>query len=120
MAAGLRDRAMLDPERCWKLWHVELGTLNAVRRQLESEGLINPKTGNPPTNSGIEKAAFSWALENPTEARQDLARAWLEEGVVLKDEDWKKVITNMAKLVFHQRPRKFERYIEKHQLERYI
>src|SRR5215207_73764 len=111
MPPGLRDRTLLDGKECWKLWNVELGTLNAVRRKFREDGLINPKTGEPPTASGIEKAAFYWAIENKTEARKDLERAWLKEGLILTESEWERVLNNMAKLVFHQRPRRYERFV---------
>ena len=120
MSAGTRDIIMLDQKECWKLWHVQLGTLNATQRYFRDKGIINPKTGNPPTKSGIEKAAFSWAIENPDEARIDLERSWMKEGIILTDEEWGRVLTKMGKLIFYQRPGRFKRFVEKNRLDKWV
>ena len=110
---------MLDHEVCWRLWH-ELGTLNAVRRKFKEDGLINPKTGEPPTNSAIEKSAFAWATENPEEAKKHVARSWQKEGLILTDDEWYRVLVKMGKLIFSQRPGRFKKFIEANGLEKWV
>lgn len=119
MRAGLRGHGILNPEECWRLWH-EKGSLNEVQNYFTKQGRLNPKTGNPPTKAGIEKAAFVWVLENQEQARKDLARAWKEQGEVLTDEKWTEFLVKVAKLVYHQRPRKFDRFIVANGLEELV
>lgn len=114
MTPGLKNKGMLDPKRCWKEWTVSLGSLRAVRENLYINGEINPKTGQPPTKSGIQKAAFSWAIENQEEARKDLEYAWEKAGHVLTDELWQDRIVGFAKLIYHQRPGRFQKFLDKH------
>lgn len=116
-AAGLKNKGFLDPKQCWKEWHIHAGSLGAVQDKFLKDGLINEKTGNAPTKSGIEKAAFSWALQNQIEARKDLEYAWEKEGFVLADANWKQFLFDAARLVFHQRPRRFQRFIEQNDLQ---
>jgi hypothetical protein len=111
--AGLKNKQFLDPKQCWKVWHVSGGSLGAVQIQLVREGKINPKTDRPPTKSGIEKAAFGWALENQSEARKDLEFAWSKQGVILKEEDWREFLKNAARLVFYQRPNRLEEFLSR-------
>jgi hypothetical protein len=110
MPAGIGNKGLLDPKQCWKDWNLELGTLNAVREKLRKQGVINPSTGEPPTASAIEKAAFSWAIHNQEEARRDLAQAWRNFGYVLTDEEWRSFLGRASNLVYYQRPRKLERF----------
>jgi hypothetical protein len=119
MRAGLGFSKYLNPKECWKLWH-SLGGLSRVREHFLKKGVVNPKTGNPPTIAGIEKAAFAWALENKEEARKDLAYSWQQEGHVLDDEKWDDFLYRTAKLVFYQRHKKFSRYIEANGLQRFL
>ena len=119
MAAGLMSRGWLDPKRCWKDWHVRLGSLNKVQDDYLRKGEFNQKTGRPPTLSGIQKAAYSWALRNQEEARKDLEYAWMKEGVILTEEDWKKAMVRAARLIFHQRPKRFDRFIVQNGLHQY-
>lgn len=111
MPAGLKNKGFLNPEECWKDWHIHEGSLRKIQEKMLREGRTNPKTGNPPTKSGIEKAAFTWALENQDEARKDLEYAWEKEGVILTDEAWKQFLVSAAKLVHHQRPGRYERFL---------
>lgn len=120
MAAGLRGRLIVDPYTCWKKWHVELGTLRKVREYYRKEGIVNPRTGEPPTKRAIEMSAFNWALNNPEEARKDLDKAWQREGFVLTDDEWGLTLYKFAKACYYQRPGKFRRYVESHNLEKWM
>ena len=111
MAPGLRNAKFLDGKECWKSWNVTEGSLGAVQDKMLKDGNINPKTGRPPTKSGIEKAAFNWAIENQVEARKDLERAWMREGHVLTEEDWQNFLESAAGLIFHQRPGRLEDFL---------
>lgn len=119
MRAGLRSKGFLDPKECWELWH-KTGSLNGVQNYFVQHGRLNPKTGNPPTKAGIEKAAFSWVLENQEQARIDLSHAWKAEGEILTDEKWKEFLFGVSKLVYHQRPGKFERFVVSNELEDFM
>ncbi len=111
MPAGLKNKQFLDPKQCWKDWNIHEGSLGAVQKKLVREGNLNPKTDQPPTISGIEKAAFAWALENQEEARKDLEFAWSREGHVLTEEDWREFLRNAARLVFYQRPNRLQNFM---------
>jgi hypothetical protein len=121
MAPGIRNRGFLDPKQCWKDWNVHIGSLKGIQDKFLQEGKINHKTGNPPTKSGIEKAAFAWAIDpaNQNEARHDLEFAWSKEGIILDDEAWKRFLVDAAGLVYHQRPAKFHRFLVQNGLLEY-
>jgi len=114
MTAGVKKVKLLDTKRCWKDW-MRLGSLNKVRSLLE----INPQTMKLPTPSGIEKAAFRWALTNQTEARKDLAFAWQEIGMVLTDEDWKKFLVDKAGLIHYDSPGRLHEFLVENELLQY-
>lgn len=116
MPAGLRNRGFLDPKTCWKEWHVTEGSLKAVQEKFLKQGLINDKTNNAPTKSGIQKAAFSWAIKNQAEAHKDLEYAWKRAGFVLTDEDWKQFLRDAARLTFYQRPRRLKEFLSQNGL----
>lgn len=120
MPAGLRNRGYLDPEMCWKEWCIHSGSLKATQEKFYSQGIRNPRNDEPPTKSGIEKAAFFWAIQNQDEARKDLEYAWLKEGQVLTDERWKKFLASASRLVFFQRPRRHEEFLHNNGLAEYI
>lgn len=119
MAPGLKDRGFLDPEDCWKKW-ITLGSLGLVRKAYAKEEKINSKTGNPPTKSAIEKAAYMWALDHLKEARKDLEFAWVKDGHILTDEAWNKFLVKAAHLVHYQRMHKFENFVNQHGLQQYV
>lgn len=116
MAAGLKNRGFLDPKTCWKEWHVIEGSLGSVQSKFLKQGLVNERTERAPTKSGIEKAAFSWAIENQAESRKDLQYAWEKEGHILTDEDWKQFLLDASRLVFYQRPNRLKEFLSKNGL----
>lgn len=116
MPAGLKNRGFLDPRTCWKEWHVGAGSLGAVQDKFLKDGLINNKTNSVPTKSGIEKAAFAFAIEHQDEARKDLAYAWEKEGHILTDADWKQFLKDAARLVYYQRPRRLQEFLTRNGL----
>lgn len=118
MTTGLMNRGMLNPKQCWKDWSIHLGTLQAVRDKLKEEGNVNPKTGEPPTISAIEKAAYRWAIYNQEEARRDLEYAWSKEGVIVTDGKWLDFIEKASGLVFYQRPKKLARFDAQNGIQR--
>jgi hypothetical protein len=61
--------AWLDREQCFKLW-LQLGTIRRVRAYLEANGVVNPTTGERPSEIGVRASAWKWALYHPEEARQ--------------------------------------------------
>lgn len=99
---------------------MELGSLRKVAEEFLREGITNPKTGERPTGSAIEKSAFSWAIRNVGEARQDLEYAQKKEGVILTEEAWKKKLVNMCELVFQDRPGRFKEAIDRLGLKEYV
>ncbi len=119
MAAGLRNRGFLDPKKCWKDWHINFGSLAAVVEEHIRTGRFNPRTDRPPTKSAIEKSAFSWAIHNPEEAKKDLAEAWLKEGVILADEEFKRLLVRWAKLVYRTSPRTLSKFLAQSGLKDY-
>lgn len=112
-------KGYLNGEQCWKKWTRLGGSLKTVREELIKEGVENPKTGAPPTITGIEKAAFLWAISNPAEARRDLERAWLDHGEILTDERWKVFISDAAKLILAQSPERLEQFLADNNLQAY-
>jgi len=117
MTPGIGLKKFLDPETCWKDWIVRFGSLGKVRAELLRRGVVNEKTGNPPTRSAIEKAAFMWAADHHEEARKDLDYAWRNAGQILTDEKWREFIVGAAKLAYHQRPIRFEEFCKKYGFE---
>ena len=120
MSAGLKNKGYLDPRTCWKLWHVEEHSLRGVQRRFQRDGVTNPKTDQSPTKSGIEKAAFMWAIHNQAEAKKDLEYAWAREGEVLDDERWTEFLVNASRLAFFHRPGRLEKFLRENGLEDYI
>lgn len=120
MPAGLRNRGYLDPETCWKEWCIHSGSLKATQEKLYNSGVRNPRTDEPPTKSGIEKAAFMWAIQNQDDARKDLEYAWQKEGQVLTDEKWREFLANASRLVYFQRLHRHEAFLREYKLEEYI
>lgn len=57
----------LDDEVCFMLW-AELGTLDKTMYELERRGLVNPKTGNPPTRRAIQVASKRYIMGNLKES----------------------------------------------------
>lgn len=117
--AGLKNKGFLDPKTCWKVWHSENGSLSKVQDKMIREGNINYKTGRVATKSGIEKAAFMWAIKNQAEARKDLEKAWASEGFPLTDEAWKQFLAGAGRLVFYQRKNSLKEFIEENNLQDY-
>lgn len=116
MAPGLKYATLLEPEKCWKLWN-ELGSLRKVKAKLRSEGVVNPRTGEPPTSSAIEKAAFMWLINNPQEARKDAEYSWRREGKIMTDADFNDLLYNAARMTFYQRPGRWYEWLSKMGLE---
>ncbi len=116
MRAGLMGKKLLDTKECWELWH-KIGSLKGVQNYLLQKGVINQRTGRPVTVAGIEKAAFTWALENQETARKDLSYAWQQEGFILTDDEWRKFLVKKARLIFYQRPGRFGKFISDNGLE---
>ena len=120
MAPGLRNKGYLNPKECWKDWNVNLGSLGEVQKDHLSKRKTHPVTDQAPSKSGIEKAAFGWALYHQDEARKDLEYAWQRQGVILTDEDWYRWLINAASLFFYRRPIPFNKFVAQFGLQRYV
>lgn len=125
MPSGIKFNNYLDGRECWESWHLEGKSLKDISRDHVANGNVNPVTGNPPSISGIEKAALNWALkkENLAKARQDLFYAWRAVGKVVKqadeDKEWKRWLFEAGRLIYHQRPNHFKTFINQHDLHEF-
>ena len=119
MTRLFRARNLLDEKFCWKEWQKPKGSLLKVITDLNSQGKLNPDTGRPFTPSGIQKAAFRWALDNIEEARRDVEYKLNTDGRTLSERAWKEFLYDMTKLACQTEPRKFERYVAKLGLQGY-
>lgn len=126
MPSGMRFNNYLDGQECWEKWHLKGMSLKDIVRDHVARERVNPMTGNPPSISGIEKAALNWALkkENLTKARKDLFYSWQVAGKVVKkeneDDEWNKWLLWAGSLIYHQRAKQFQTFINQHDLHKYV
>lgn len=115
MTTGLRS-TYLDPKECWKSW-IELGSLNKVQAKYIREDVRSPRTGTYPIIQAIEKAAKRWAINNPEEARKDLAYAWQVKGEILTEEKWNTWLNSAVRNVLGRSQPSLRRYVVRHGLQ---
>lgn len=113
-----RKKPLLIPEKCWSDW-IELGSLQKVREKYAFEGMLNPITGLPPTVSAIQKSAYTYALENVPQAKEAYEYETKRQGFEPSEDDWKKRLYSIARLVYYQRLHKLDKFVEVHGLQKY-
>lgn len=122
MTVFFDETELLDPKRCWEYW-VECGSLLKVRRRMRDEGLINPNTGLPPTNSAIQKAAYRWVVESPENTNAAKERFIYESslrGQPANDDEWKRKLYRVGHLLYYQRPKRLREFIAQYGLQSYV
>jgi len=97
----LNHNQFLDGERLFNKYFGEMGTSRSVAKLIGfcvSEGMVNPKTGKPPTRMGIWKAMWTWALkpENLSRSRKVFNEGMILSGQLYNDEEWKEFVTAKA------------------------
>ena len=106
----------LDRKRCFELW-VELGSIDKVRRRLESEGIVNPTTKKAASNFGISAAAYKYMVFNPVESRKVFQHlGFFGEG---KDDDWIEYLKEKAVCYLSTRLDRYNEW-ERDYLDEYI
>lgn len=118
MTIGIAAPNLLDERECWSKW-IELGSLERVRREYQRTGVLNKRTGDPPTISAIQKAAYRWVLKNLEEAREQIKHEWEKEGRFLTDDEWKKYHYRILRITYYQTPVKLKKLIAQHGLREY-
>ncbi len=111
-------RQILEPQKSWEDW-VRLKSLSKVRREYEEQGIINPRTGNAPNESAIQKSAYVYVLSNPEVAREQFEFECRERGDIPTEELWKKKLYKIAWLLYYQRPNRMRGYVAQYGLESY-
>lgn len=119
MTIGLSAQKWLDEKECWDKW-IELGSLESVRRYYQKNGVLNNRTGDPPTQSAIQKAAYRWMLGNIHEARKQVEHEWQKDGRILTEDEWKKFLFRVVKTTYYQTPVKLEKFIVGYGLQSYV
>lgn len=121
MTVFITNQPMLDPKQCWDDW-VSLGSLTKVRENFRLNNVYHPITGNPPTISAIQKAAYLWATtshETLAIAKERFEYECKKRGKIPTDEMWGKKAYMMCKLLYYQRPNKLKEHVEKFGLQAY-
>ena len=119
MTIFLSPQSLLTPEKSWNDW-VRLGSLTKVRREYLANEIVNPRTGNPPTESAIQKSAYKWCTENQKNldaARERFNHEYTTSGIIPTDELWRKKVFMMIKLLYYQQPSKMQEYLKKYGVE---
>jgi len=92
-----RKKRLIDDELCFRLW-VELGSLRKVVMRMEQEGIINPVSGKPFSEPGVQTAALRWICEHPEKAR----KVFIEMGDEFAEDDtrWHEFLVQKAMRVW--------------------
>ena len=89
-------KGYLDGEKCYRYWHAECGTLRRVANRLVAEGVVNPDSGKPYTNSAIQQASWRWAIAHPEEAYPIAEKEAATVGNILTREQFYKDLVQLA------------------------
>jgi hypothetical protein len=100
-----KNKQFLDDKRCFDLW-IETNSLYKAQAVLAREGLINPKTGRPPTVMGIWTAAWRWGIANPQDARKLVGDVYHANGEILSNEEWDVIIQEKRAYLFAKKVKK--------------
>lgn len=112
MSIGLKQKKVyLDREYCFRTW-INCGSIGKTVKILQSEGIINPKTGKAPTPMGVWGSAWLWVFDNMAEAKKLIADSWRANGELLTEEVWSKLVLGKAKYLLSERG--YRAFIERH------
>lgn len=84
----------LDNRDCFYAW-AELGSLAKAKSHFEKNGIVNPKTGKPPTRAAISVAAKRWIAYNLEEAYD----VYVHYGSLMNFEEFKRWAVRYVKPV---------------------
>lgn len=112
MPIGMKQKKVyLDREHCFRTW-INCGSVGKTVKILQSEGVINPKTGKAPTPMGVWGSAWLWVFDNMPEAKKLIADSWRNNGELLTEEIWSKLVLGKARYLLSNRG--YLAFVEKH------
>jgi hypothetical protein len=124
MPGGFQLPKLVNGEEVWKLWHgVDQPTdlsLSQIYAKYQREGNVNPKTGLPVTRTGLGTAAWLWALDHMDVAIPSWISAWEGHGDFYTREDALRIFVSRARKCYTYSKTRFNKFIEKHNLQEYV
>ena len=82
MSFRLDSKNFLDPKTCYEMWAKQRISIYNSAKILAGRGVVNPKTGKPPTPQGVWRAASLYILEHPETAKADTVSLFSQHGQV--------------------------------------
>jgi hypothetical protein len=124
MPGGFQFKKLVNGEEVWKLWNgvdqPQDLSLAQIYAKYKREGNINPKTGKPVTRAGLCVAAWNYAFEHMKETIPQWITAWEQHGDFYNKEDAIKIFVERAKHNYKYSKIKFNKFIEKNNLQAYV
>jgi hypothetical protein len=124
MPGGFQFKKLVNGEEVWKLWNgvdqPQDMSLGQVYAKYLREGNVNPKTGKPVTRAGLCVAAWNYALDNMELTIPQWITAWEQHGEFYNREDAIKIYIQRASKNFKYSKIKFNKFIEKNNLQAYV
>ena len=119
---SMKRKRILDGKTCWKAWVKPGSSLLKACREV---GVVNPRTGRPPTPRAFEVSAYRWVLDGTPadvqEARRDYAYYKLSmDGETVGDREWGIHMVEMIKTTFHKSEKALAKYVNRHGLQQYV
>lgn len=112
MPPGMKkEKKYLEPEHCFRTW-INCGSIAKTVRILANEGIVNPNTGKAPTDMGVWGAAWMYIFDNMPEAKKLIAESWRNNGAVLTEEIWCKLVVGKARYLLSKG--QYAQFIQKH------
>ena len=112
MPIGMKpQKVYLDKSTCFHTY-INCGSIGKTVKILHSQGVVNPKTGKPPTDMGVWNAVWLYALENMVEAKKLTFETWLNNGKIGTDLEWYTIILKRARKLLSKSG--YQAFIEKH------
>ena len=114
MTIGMVTKPTLDNKTCFDLW-IQTSSLNKTLKSLTRSGIMSKRRpGKPVSRQAVWIAAWTYVLENVTEARPKLDEVFRMNGEILDDVTWKSMIQRKADNIYLHVPRKKEQFYNAH------
>lgn len=101
-----RKERQLDGEEIMELW-VQMGVLDRVYKFFETQGRVNPDTGQPFTKNSLWRACQIYLINNPEKSRELYKKA----GSIFTDEEWELYVLRRAMQVHKTSRSTFLRWV---------
>lgn len=112
----------LNGEILFKYYWATMGTarsISGVIRYCKAQGIVNPMTGLPPSQMGVEKAMWRWAVlkENFEEGYEIVNAAMRDQGQFMSKEEWRDFLFHKIGIAYQYTPRYYKRFLKRNGYE---